>query len=101
MAIDFEAGFHCDPRPTEFDGCRNHKILGDALDCQLAMHVIIVPVLLDLGRVKPGQGEHGDIEEFLNIGKEGHPIQESTYGVTVGDEWLKAMIEGDQEKRKI
>ncbi len=45
--------------------------------------------------------EHGDIEEFLNIGKEGHPIQESTYAVTVGDEWLKAMVEGDQDKRKI
>lgn len=45
--------------------------------------------------------EHGDIEEFLNIGKEGHPIQESTYAVTVGDEWLKAMVDGDQEKRKI
>jgi len=45
--------------------------------------------------------EHGDIEEFLNIGKEGHPIQESTYAVTVGDAWLKAMVEGDQDKRKI
>lgn len=45
--------------------------------------------------------EHGDIEEYLNIGKEGHPIQESTYAVTVGDEWLKDMIAGDQEKRKI
>ncbi len=45
--------------------------------------------------------EHGDIEEFLNIGKEGHPIQESTYAITVGDEWLKAMVAGDQDKRKI
>ena len=45
--------------------------------------------------------EHGDIEEFLNIGKEGHPIQESTYAVTVGDAWLKDMVAGDQEKRKI
>lgn len=45
--------------------------------------------------------EHGDIEEYLNIGKEGHPIQESTYAVTVGDKWLKEMIDGDQEKRKI
>lgn len=45
--------------------------------------------------------EHGDIEEFLNIGKEGHPIQESTYAITVGDKWLKEMIDGDQEKRKI
>ncbi len=45
--------------------------------------------------------EHGDIEEFLNIGKEGHPIQESTYAVTVGDAWLKAMVDGDQDKRKV
>lgn len=45
--------------------------------------------------------EHGDIEEYLNIGKEGHAIQESTYAVTVGDKWLKEMVDGDQEKRKI
>ena len=45
--------------------------------------------------------EHGDIEEYLNIGKEGHPIQESTYAVTVGDKWLREMVDGDQEKRKI
>ncbi|HEY0979873.1 MAG TPA: ribonucleoside-diphosphate reductase subunit alpha [Candidatus Paceibacterota bacterium] len=45
--------------------------------------------------------EHGDIEEYLNIGTEGHPIQESTYAVTVGDAWLKAMVDGDQDKRKI
>lgn len=45
--------------------------------------------------------EHGDIEEFLNVGKEGHAIQESTYAVTVGDAWLKEMIEGDADKRKI
>jgi ribonucleoside-diphosphate reductase alpha chain len=45
--------------------------------------------------------EHGDIDEFLNVGKEGHAIQESTYAVTVGDEWLKSMVDGDQDKRKI
>lgn len=45
--------------------------------------------------------EHGDIEEFLNIGKEGHSIQESTYAVTVTDKWLQDMVSGDQEKRKI
>lgn len=45
--------------------------------------------------------EHGDIEEFLNIGKEGHPIQESTYAITVTDQWLREMIDGDEEKRKI
>lgn len=45
--------------------------------------------------------EHADIDEFLNIGKEGHPIQESTYAVTVTDQWLKDMIGGDQAKRQI
>lgn len=45
--------------------------------------------------------EHADIEEFLNIGKEGNPIQESTYAVTVTDKWLQDMVGGDQEKRKI
>jgi ribonucleoside-diphosphate reductase alpha chain len=45
--------------------------------------------------------EHPDIEEFLNIGKEGNMIQESTYAVTVTDAWLKEMISGDDEKRKI
>ena len=45
--------------------------------------------------------EHDDIDEFLNIGKEGHPIQESTYAVTVTDQWLQEMKDGDQEKRRI
>lgn len=45
--------------------------------------------------------EHSDIEEFLQIGKEGHPIQKLTHGVTVKDEWLKAMIDGDADKRAL
>ncbi len=45
--------------------------------------------------------EHKDIHEFLEIGTEGNPIQELTYGVTVSDKWLNQMIEGDQEKREI
>jgi len=45
--------------------------------------------------------EHKDIHEFLEIGTEGNPIQELTYGVTVTDEWLDDMIAGDQEKRDI
>ncbi|MFT5359928.1 MAG: ribonucleoside-diphosphate reductase alpha chain [Candidatus Paceibacteria bacterium] len=43
--------------------------------------------------------EHPDINEFLDIGTEGNPIQELTHGVTVGDKWLKEMIEGDDAKR--
>lgn len=45
--------------------------------------------------------EHPDIDEFLDIGSEGHPIQESTYAVTVTDKWLEEMVAGDQEKRRI
>lgn len=45
--------------------------------------------------------EHPDILEFLEIGKEGNPIQKLTHGVTVGDEWMQSMIDGDVEKRKI
>ncbi len=45
--------------------------------------------------------EHPDVLEFLEIGTEGNPIQKLTHGVTVGDEWLQAMIEGDEEKRAI
>ncbi len=45
--------------------------------------------------------EHPDIMEFLDIGTEGNPIQKLTHGVTVGDEWMKSMIDGDAEKRAI
>ncbi|NLY62697.1 MAG: ribonucleoside-diphosphate reductase subunit alpha [Erysipelothrix sp.] len=45
--------------------------------------------------------EHPDIEEFLNIGTEGDPIQELTHGVTVTNDWMKAMVAGDAEKRAI
>jgi len=45
--------------------------------------------------------EHADSSEFLDIGTEGNPIQNLQYGVTVSDDWLKAMIEGDSEKRVI
>lgn len=45
--------------------------------------------------------EHDDIDEFLNIRKEGHPIQNLQFGVCVGDDWMKDMIEGDRKKRKI
>ena len=43
--------------------------------------------------------DHLDIDEFLQIGTEGNPIQELTHGVTVTDEWMRSMIDGDIEKR--
>lgn len=45
--------------------------------------------------------DHEDIEEFLEIGTEGNPIQELTHGVTVGDKWMQEMIDGDSKKRDI
>lgn len=45
--------------------------------------------------------DHGDIEEFLQIRSEGHDIQEMSFAVTVSDQWMKDMIAGDKDKRKI
>jgi ribonucleoside-diphosphate reductase alpha chain len=45
--------------------------------------------------------EHPDIEEFLQIRNEGHPIQNMSIGVTITDEWMNSMVEGDKHKRKI
>ncbi|ANT44802.1 ribonucleoside-diphosphate reductase large subunit [Staphylococcus phage vB_SscM-1] len=45
--------------------------------------------------------DHPDIEEFLEIGTEGNPIQNMTHAVTVTDDWLQDMVNGDLEKRKI
>ena len=45
--------------------------------------------------------DHADINEFLEIGTEGNPIQELTHGVTVSNEWMKEMIDGDVSKREI
>jgi len=45
--------------------------------------------------------EHDDILEFLDIGTEGNPIQNLQYGVTVTDEWMNSMKDGDKAKRKI
>lgn len=45
--------------------------------------------------------DHPDIDEFLEIGAEGNPIQNLTHGVTVTDKWMQEMIDGDQAKRKI
>src|SRR5699024_1449190 len=43
--------------------------------------------------------DHPDIDEFLKIGTDGNAIQKLTHGVTVTDDWIKAMIDGDADKR--
>jgi ribonucleoside-diphosphate reductase alpha chain len=45
--------------------------------------------------------DHPDIEEFLKIRSEGNSIQDLSIGVCVSDEWMKSMIEGDKDKRKV
>jgi ribonucleoside-diphosphate reductase alpha chain len=45
--------------------------------------------------------DHPDIEEFLAIRSEGHPIQDLSYGVCVSDQFMNEMIGGDQSKRSI
>tara|TARA_A100000171_G_scaffold52821_2_gene73393 strand:- start:6046 stop:7830 length:1785 start_codon:yes stop_codon:yes gene_type:complete len=44
---------------------------------------------------------HPDIMEFLEIGSEGNPIQELTHGVTVTNEWMQEMVDGDVQKRTV
>jgi ribonucleoside-diphosphate reductase alpha chain len=45
--------------------------------------------------------DHPDIEEFLGIRGEGHPIQDMSFAVNVPDYWMKEMVGGDKDKRKI
>ena len=45
--------------------------------------------------------DHPDIEEFLKIKSEGDPIQDLSIGVCISDSWMKEMIAGDKDKRKI
>lgn len=45
--------------------------------------------------------EHPDVEEFLQIRSEGHNIQNMSIAVTITDQWMKDMVDGDKEKRRI
>jgi ribonucleoside-diphosphate reductase alpha chain len=45
--------------------------------------------------------DHPDIEEFLKIKSEGSEIQDMSIGVSVSDKWMKKMIDGDKDARKI
>jgi len=45
--------------------------------------------------------DHPDIEEFLKIRGDGHEIQDMSIGVCVSNEWMRKMINGDKDLRKI
>jgi ribonucleoside-diphosphate reductase alpha chain len=63
--------------------------------------------IISQGKVRRGSWaayldvEHPDIEEFLQIRSEGHPIQDVSFAVCIGDDWMKEMIRGDKKKRAI
>ena len=44
--------------------------------------------------------DHPDIEEFLQIRSEGHPIQNMSIGVTISDEFMQGVVDGDKTRRK-
>jgi ribonucleoside-diphosphate reductase alpha chain len=45
--------------------------------------------------------EHPDADEFLDIGTEGNPIQGLTHGITVTDEFIQKVKEGNKQARKL
>lgn len=45
--------------------------------------------------------ESPDIYEFLEAREEGSSIINLSLGVSIGDDWMKSMIDGDQEKRQL
>ena len=45
--------------------------------------------------------DHPDIEQFLQIRSEGHPIQNMSIGITIDDKWMTSMVDGDKDKRTI
>jgi ribonucleoside-diphosphate reductase alpha chain len=45
--------------------------------------------------------EHPDIFEFLQIRDDGNPIQNLSISVTVTDKFMKEMLDGDKDRRKI
>ena len=45
--------------------------------------------------------ESPDILEFLDTREEGSTIQNLSLGVSIGDEWMQSMIDGDADKRTV
>ena len=45
--------------------------------------------------------DHADIMEFLEIREEGNAIKKLHLGICISDDWMKAMIAGDKDKRKV
>ena len=69
-------------------------------------HISVYPVgasqssHVEGGRVpnnwEAGRVESADIEEFLRIRSEGHPIQNLSFSVAIGDDFMEKLLEGDE-----
>ncbi len=98
------SGYFGDIRPRGSDISDNGKSDGSFNFIKLFDTVIDV---ISQGTSRKGQFagyidvEHGDIEEWLDIHTEGNPIQLMYYGVCIGNDWLEAMKNGDEDKRRI
>lgn len=98
------SGYFGDVRPRGSDISDSGKTSGSVHFMELFEKVadVVSQSNVRRGRFAPYLPiDHGDIEEFLEIGTEGHPIQNLTTGVTVTKQWLKEMREGDRDKRRI
>lgn len=98
------SGYFGDLRPRGAAISQNGSSNGPVTFMQLFEKMVDV---VSQGKVRRGSFspylpvEHEDIMEFLDIGTEGNPIQTMTHAVTVTNAWLKAMAEGDEEKRAV
>ncbi len=97
------SGYFGDLRPRGAEITNNGKSSGSVHFMKLFESIVDV---VSQGSTRRGHYapylpiDHEDIDEFLEIGTEGNPIQELTHGVTVSDAWMKEMIAGDTKKRK-
>lgn len=97
------SGYFGDIRPRGSDITNNGKTSGSVHFMKLfeQMTDTISQGNTRRGRFSPYLPiDHPDIDEFLEIGTEGNPIQNMTHAVTVTDKWLQEMVNGDRDKRK-
>lgn len=98
------SGYFGDVRPRGSDITDSGKTSGSVHFMELFEKVTDV---ISQGGVRRGYKaatlpiEHGDIEEFLGIGTEGHPIQTMNTSVSVRDKFMEEMIGGDKNNRGV
>jgi len=86
------------------------KPVTDNGDAPGAVHFMNLPEgtvdIISQGKTRRGRFspylpiDHDDFDEFMDIGTEEFPIQDLTHGVTVSDDFMNKMIDGDKEARR-